>query len=204
MNTPTGEMPRQLVVLARGLNPDGTPNQATIERAASAAAYFHSHDADRIILSGGRSFLAGSGTNGQRTESEVMAEIAEEHGLPSWAIHIPAPSTNTVTNLTTSAPFVRENEAVGIMAHGDQLPRGLWLARRILINECVGAPATGEYGRSEVRQELAMFTISRLLYAGLPQGNVARYARRNIRIEETIKKCKPILGKLLGNSNPYS
>lgn len=199
------EMPRQLVVLSRGLELSGQPTQPTRENALSAAYYFKEYGADRVAFAGGLSFLSGNTSAITLGEHLVMAEIAEAAGLPSSVIRIPEPSGSTVTNLITSIPLLRPQENVGLMAHGDHLPRGLFLGNLILANpRVVGVEAFGLYSSKDVTQEKILLLTTRLMFAGVSKGDLEQVKKRNAVFEATARTLKPVLKMTMLNHTPYN
>lgn len=85
-----------IIVLGRGINPDGTLPIDAIFRVETAAKLFQEGKAPRLIMSGSWSFHLSE--TPLRTEAAAMAEHAVSLGVPMPSIMLEEESKDTLTN----------------------------------------------------------------------------------------------------------
>jgi uncharacterized SAM-binding protein YcdF (DUF218 family) len=155
-----------LIVLGYPTNPDGSPSMEERARVAGAVAAYRAGDAAHIIMTGGPA-------HNHFVEAEVMAEVAEEDGVPESAIEVEGKARNTIENIWYSRRIMQQHgwasaEVVSDPAH---------VVRASLILEHYGfawktrkANWPPEYGPLQIgtRYFYEMLAVSRVRWGGSP------------------------------------
>ena len=186
--------PSQLLVLGRGLQPNGEPTSATRERATSAAHYFHEFGAETIIFSGGKSVLSGGSATEMLSEAELMTEIAVLRGVPDHVVKTEPTSKTTVENIVNSLPLLDVDKPVGILAHGDQLPRAMFIGSLAITGPIIGIEALGIY--KNPKAEKALMLATRLMLLGVEAGEISNMTKREQRVAGLLSHHQNVLSLL--------
>ncbi len=197
--------PTQLIVLGRGMERDSDiPTPATIQRAEAARVYYEKsgNTLGKVIFSGGRSRHAVNRAFPVPSEAEIMAGIAD---LPSDLVELESQSTSTLENFLHAAVLLAgdPDATTAVLAHSMQLPRALFIARKVLICEVIGVAAE-EYGAmpedTNRTVEQVAFLKDRVLLAGIHRGDVDTIANR----ADRMRRVQPLLGKFLRKNSQYN
>lgn len=97
---------------------DGRPSDALADRVNTAIALYQDGYADRLIMSGGPG-------DGDHHETDVMARMARDAGVPAHAILVDRQGLNTQHTAANTAPLFAEHGITRVLAvsHGYHLPR---------------------------------------------------------------------------------
>ena len=107
-----------VVVFGCGVNADGTPSPALIDRVTTGCRLYHDGLAGRIILSGGPG-------PGNTHETDAMHKLALDHGVPPEAIELDPHGVDTAATVANTAQLSRDQSHGRILAvsHTYHLPR---------------------------------------------------------------------------------
>jgi uncharacterized SAM-binding protein YcdF (DUF218 family) len=206
-HTPELELsPSQLLVLGRGMSPEGEPSRLTAERAEAAAFYYAAHggEIERVVFSGNGSSLRADGRE-VPSEAEAMARVAEEAGLPSSAIRLEEESKTTVQNILFSSQLLGPNSIIGIVAHERQMPRALRVGG-VILGKVVPVLAEDYGGHSEEGGALAE-AINRakqeVIFWGAG-GDIDVIARREAALQRVQGGLKPMIRAVTRSSAAYN
>lgn len=177
----------QILVLGGGVDERGNLGYLSVERAQRAAQHIGEIGAERVIFSGGTSWLEAHDT-APRSEAEMMAELAIDLGVSEAIISCEVQSTNTLTNIAHSSELLTE-QAFGIVTHEFHMPRALRIARKLLGGN--PEPITPETNYPGLRKhEFIASGISALILMGLGQGDCEEAIRRNDVMQLRMHKSK--------------
>ncbi len=117
-----------LIVLGSPANPDGTPGPEQEQRTLESVREYKSGRAPHIIMTGGAA-------HNRYVESDVMAQIAERHGVPESAILEDKQSKNTIQNAFYAVRIMRAHgwRSAEIISSASHLPRASLIFRRYPI-----------------------------------------------------------------------
>lgn len=206
-HTPELELPpSQLLVLGRGMDPEGEPSRLTAERATAVALYFEAHgdQIERVVFSGNGSSLRDDGSE-ILSEAEAMARVAEDAGLPSGLIRLEQHSRTTIQNIVFSSQLLGPNSTTGIVAHERQMPRAL-RAGRVILGNVVPVLAEDYRGHPEdggAFAEAVNRAKQEALFLGA-RGDIDTIARREAALQRVQSGLKPMIRAALGNSAAYN
>jgi uncharacterized SAM-binding protein YcdF (DUF218 family) len=107
-----------LIVLGSPANPDGTPGPEQEQRTLEGVREYKAGKASHIIMTGGAA-------HNRYFESDVMAHLAERHGVPESAILEDKQSKNTIQNAFYAVRIMRAHEwhSAEIISSASHLPR---------------------------------------------------------------------------------
>lgn len=171
----------QLLVPGGGLEQDGSIGLLTSQRIHLAAQQYRDHGAEKIVLAGGFSWH--NDTEHGRSEAEVMAEAAEALKIPAGILTLEEVSTNTVTNILESRHHLDPDQMTGIITHRYHMPRVMRLGKKILGPNLHPLPVHYIHGPSVLVNELGSYGISRIITAGVAEGDYETIERRNQQIQ---------------------
>ena len=167
-----------IVVLGRGLEPDGSLPALAKQRVSRAAELFAWQVAPRIIFSGRCSL------NIQQeppvTEAAAMAAYAESLGLPRGAMHLEEESRDTVGNAYfTMARWLEPNEwtSIRVVTSDFHIPRTSWVFQKVLGlgYDLAFSPVPSELDHTTValraREESDILTFLVEWMGGIPDGD---------------------------------
>lgn len=130
---PTPYRAHAIVVLGRGLDPDGSLPALAIRRVERAAELFAWDVAPRIIFSGRCSLMLPG--EPPRTEAAAMAAHAVSLGLPRDMLHLEEESRDTVGNAYfTMKRWLEPNDwtSIRVVTSDFHIPRASWVFQKIL------------------------------------------------------------------------
>jgi uncharacterized SAM-binding protein YcdF (DUF218 family) len=173
-----------IVVLGRGVRPDGSLGLIARARVDRALELFHRGVAPRIIFSG-RSALMGD-DNPAVTEAEAMARYAAARALPTRASFIEDESRDTIGNaFFTWRRWLRPNDwrSVRVVTTDYHIPRAAWIFRKILgpsYDVAFSAAPSDDFAasvglRAREESDIAAFLAGWL--SGIEDGDVAAIER---------------------------
>lgn len=203
-----GLPPSQLLVLGRGMSPEGEPSRLTAERAQAAALYYAAHmgEVERVVFSGNGSSLRADGRE-IMSEAEAMARVAEDAGLPTGVIRLEERSKTTVQNIVFSSELLGLNNTIGIVAHERQMPRALRAGRVILGNVNVVPVLAEDYGGHPEEGGAFAEAMNRakqeVLFFGA-KGDVDTIARREAALQRVQGGLRPMIRAATRNSAAYN
>jgi uncharacterized SAM-binding protein YcdF (DUF218 family) len=122
-----------IVVLGRGMRPDGSLGLIARGRVDRALELYGRGVAERIIFSG-RSALMGD-DDPPVTEAQAMAKYAAARGLPTVATFIEDESRDTIGNaFFTWRRWLRPNDwrSIRVVTTDYHIPRAAWIFRKVL------------------------------------------------------------------------
>jgi uncharacterized SAM-binding protein YcdF (DUF218 family) len=122
-----------IVVLGRGVRPDGSPGLIARARVDRALELFHLGVAPRVIFAG-RSALMGD-DDPAVTEAEAMVAYASTRGLPARASFVEDESRDTIGNaFFTWRRWLRPNDwrSIRVVTTDYHIPRAAWIFRKVL------------------------------------------------------------------------
>lgn len=122
-----------IVILGRGLNPDGSLPPLARQRVDRAAELFAWDVAPRLIFTG-RCSLMHPGEP-PVTEAAAMANYAESIGLPHRAIHLEEESRDTIGNAWfTMKRWLEPNDwtSIRVVTSDFHIPRASWVFQKVL------------------------------------------------------------------------
>ncbi len=185
------EQTAQLLVLGAGLEPDGSGSPQTIERAMVTAEHYDLHGASLIVFSGGYPSLAPENAK-ESSEARIMGDIAVANGVPERLVRLEEHSTTQLSNVINSAPILGPEDVI-LIVHRIQSIRGLYTGQR-LLSSAVGAAEIAEPDDMQrPKQEQRLLLLTKLILAGVSQGDIRKAARRNLKVERTASRVAPIL-----------
>jgi hypothetical protein len=197
------ELPKQLIVLPRGLQADGSATLPTRLCGVSAAEYYQRFGADVVLMPGGRTFLADD-PDSDYSDAVALREAAFEAGLPESVDPDLEPSTDTVTNLLSCMPFIDRSESVAFMAQPDHMARGLWASGLVLaMNNIHGFAAMGSYNKKANLQEWRLLLLYKLMFLGVSPGDANRILSRNLKVQQVLLTGKTAIKGRLINAEYY-
>jgi uncharacterized SAM-binding protein YcdF (DUF218 family) len=122
-----------IVVLGRGILPDGTLPAAARARVGKASELYQAKTAPRIIMSGRWTFL--EPPQWPRTEAAAMKELAIEQGVPAEAVLVEDQSVDTLGNAYfTKQKFLEPNgwRKLNVVSSPEHMPRVKLIFRHVL------------------------------------------------------------------------
>jgi uncharacterized SAM-binding protein YcdF (DUF218 family) len=145
-----------IVVLGRGVEPDGTLPIAARSRLERGVALYHAGVAPRMIVSGRCSLMAEQQASFV-TEAAAMALAAVELGVPGSAIHLEDESRDTIGNAYfTARRFLEPNgwDSIRVVTSDYHVPRTSWIFQKVLGDEIdvSFSPASSELFANSVAQ----------------------------------------------------
>lgn len=192
----------QILVLGGGIATDGSLGFLSVERAQRAAHLLEFTEVERVVFSGGTSWLE-EHADAPRSEAEMMAELAVELGVPESVIECEDESTNTLTNIARSRRLLDEAQPVGIVTHRFHMPRTLRIARKLLSDRPV--PISPDKNYPELRtHEFIASGISAIILFGLEQGDCDEAIRRNDSLQERLHKSREHIPSFLRPGLPQN
>jgi len=178
----------QILVLGGGIDEEGKLDYLSVERAHRVAQYICEADIERVVFSGGTSWLENHEI-APKSEAEMMAEMAIDLGVPESIITCESKSTNTLTNIARSRELLDDEQPVGIVTHEFHMPRTLRIARKLLVSK--PEPITTETDYPELRShEIVASSISTFILLGLEHGDCDEAIRRNDTLQTRIHRFK--------------
>lgn len=185
----------QILVLGGGVDEEGKLDYLSVERAQRASRCTREADIERIVFSGGTSWLENHEIT-PRSEAEMMAEMAIDLGVPESIVTCEDTSTNTLTNIALSRKFLDDEKAVGIVTHEFHMPRSLRIARKLLAS--TPEPITPENNYPELRShEIIAAGISAVILLGLRQDDCEEAVRRNDALQARMHRSKAYVPSIL-------
>lgn len=185
----------QFLVLGGGIDENGNLGYLSVERAQRAAQFIGQVGADRVVFSGGTSWLETHETT-PRSEAEMMAEIAVDLGVPESVVTCEDKSTNTLTNIALSRNLLDEQQPVGIVTHQFHVPRTLRIARRLLGSELLTITPSTNYPELMVHEVVAS-GMTELVLLGLQHGDWQEAIRRNNALQARVQNVKEFIPNVL-------
>lgn len=185
----------QILVLGGGIAENGELGFLSIERAQRAAQYIGQVGANRVVFSGGTSWLENHDVT-PRSEAEMMAELAVELGIPESVVAYEATSTNTLTNIALSQDLLDDEQPVGIITHRFHMPRTLRIARKLLDSDPYPITPSTNYPELMIH-EIAASGMSTLVLLGLRHGDCQEAVRRNNVLQSRLHKVKEFIPNVL-------
>jgi uncharacterized SAM-binding protein YcdF (DUF218 family) len=168
-----------IVVLGRGVDPNGRLPLAAQERVARAVALYKSGVAPRIIMSGRCALITDHHPSGI-TEARAMAAVAESDGVPPSAILLEEESRDTIGNAYFTTRRILEPNGwntIRVVTSDYHVPRAAWVFGRIVGDaiDVAFSPASSEaFARSiaeRARQESAIAHFLMEWLGGIPAGD---------------------------------
>ncbi|HEX6773939.1 MAG TPA: YdcF family protein [Acidobacteriaceae bacterium] len=130
-----------LIVLGYPAQEDGTPRPEMRERVMEAVREYRSGVAPRMIMTGGAA-------HNQFVEAHVMAQFAEEQGVPASAIIEEGQAKDTIQNAFYSVEIMQKNgwHSAEVVSSHSHLPRASLIFSRFPIEwRMHAAPWPSEY-----------------------------------------------------------
>jgi uncharacterized SAM-binding protein YcdF (DUF218 family) len=142
-----------LVVLGRGVDPDGTLPKLAIQRVERAAELFAWGVAPRIIFSGRCSLM--TEVMPARTEAAAMADYARSLGLPARALILEEDSRDTIGNAYfVLRNFLEPNDwmSIRVVTSDFHIQRTAWVFQKVfgLGYDVAFSPAPSELDHASV------------------------------------------------------
>ncbi len=185
----------QFLVLGGGINENGDLGYLSIERAQRVAQYVGQVGANRVVFSGGTSWLETHDST-PRSEAEMMAEMAIDLGLPESIVECEDTSTNTLANIALSHDLLDDEQPVGIITHRFHMPRTLRIARKLLHSDPYPITPGTDYPELMVHEIIAS-GMSTLVLLGLRNGDCQEAIRRNNALQARLHKTKEFIPNVL-------
>ncbi len=185
----------QILVLGGGIAENGELGFLSIERAQRAAQYVGQVGANRVIFSGGTSWLE-THDMAPRSEAEMMAEMAVELGIPESVVEYEDTSTNTLTYSALSQDLLDDEQPVGIITHQFHMPRTLRIARKLLDSDPYPITPSTNYPKL-MAHEIVASGMSSLVLLGLRHGDCQEAIRRNDILQSRLHKIKDFIPNVL-------
>jgi len=141
---------------------DGRPSDALADRVHTAVKLYHAGYADTLVLSGGPG-------DGAFHETDVMARMARDAGVPAHAILIDRQGLNTAHTAANTAPLFAQHGISRVLAvsHGYHLPR-VKLAYHRAGFEVYTVPAQERYTLTQLPYNMAREVAAWWVYYARP------------------------------------